>query len=378
MSEDKPRDSGPADLPETPPETATETLEATQTEDRAEQQAQVRRGGLGLAAVLAAAALLGAGILALLGYQESQRIQTLLTEQQQRVDGIAGKLDGMDPRAGLQALGEELGQKIDALEAAQAAEARRIATLNEAIGAIHAQTSRSQRGWIIAEAAYLMRTANYRLHLARDIDGAIAALEAADQRLHELSDPSLLPVREALADEMQALREIERPDLVGLALRLDRMITGLKPLPPASPVAGAEETPGPVAAEGEEKSWEGLAKAVWSGLSEHITVRHHGTVVVGLPNAEIEMYLHQMLRLKLEAARLALLRSDDSAFHRQLESATAWIDQHFDKNQVGDLRAELLELDGVDLRPDLPDISGSLTVLEGLTGPQRNVGGAGS
>jgi uroporphyrin-3 C-methyltransferase len=150
------------------------------------------------------------------------------------------------------------------------------------------------------------------------------------------------------------------------------MITGLKPLPLAGAVPQSEggTEPSELVADQQEKSWAGLAEAVWSWLSEHIRVRTDGSALRGLPDAEAELYLHQMLRLRLEAARLALLRADDVEYHRQLAGALAWIDAHFDADRVASLRSQLVELDAVDLRPELPDVSGSLELLASLTATQ--------
>lgn len=365
MTDEKPREDEPAEQPETVSES--ETQEPTEPEAK-EERPRPRALGLLLVGLIAVVALVAAAGLGFTGYRELQRIDTLLSEQQKRVTSVGSEIAALDAHPSLQAVRQDIGSGLQAVTSQQEQQAQRIQALQDAISAVHAQTTRSQRGWIVAETEYLMRTASYRLHLARDIDGAIAALRAADQRLHELADPSLLNVRQALADELQALSQIERPNLIGADLRLDRMITGLKPLPLAGPLDESTEQTPSTDAEGEERSWEGLVKTVWSGLSEHITVRRHGTAVLGLPEAEVEMYLHQMLRLRLEATRLALLREDDAAFHRQIASAVAWMDEHFAQEEVAALRAELVELDTIDLRPELPDIGGSLRLLEQSAG----------
>jgi uroporphyrin-3 C-methyltransferase len=366
MTEDTTRDKEPPEL-EGP-----EADEAT-TEPAEPDKAQApRRLGVLMVGLLSVLALAGLLVLGLAGYREAQRLEASLDDQRVGIEAMNARFGELAPRSGLVALRQQIEETVNAVSEQTDAQTRRIDALQDAIGAVHAQTTRSQRGWIIAEAEYLMRTASYRLHLARDVGGAIAALTAADQRLRELADPSLLPVREKLADELQMLRSIEQPDLVGIDLRLDRMITGLKPLPLAGAVPQSEggTEPSELVADQQEKSWAGLAEAVWSGLSEHIRVRTDGSALRGLPDAEAELYLHQMLRLRLEAARLALLRADDVEYHRQLAGALAWIDAHFDADRVASLRSQLVELDAVDLRPELPDVSGSLELLASLTATQ--------
>ena len=77
-----------------------------------------------------------------------------------------------------------------------------------------------QRAWTNAEARYLLEIANRRLTLDHDWGSALAALQAADERLQSLKDPSLNPTRRALASEIQALRNVVQPDLPGITARL--------------------------------------------------------------------------------------------------------------------------------------------------------------
>jgi len=55
------------------------------------------------------------------------------------------------------------------------------------------QSNRGERDWVLAEIDYLLRLASRRLQIARDINSAVAALQAADQRIHDLGDLSESP-----------------------------------------------------------------------------------------------------------------------------------------------------------------------------------------
>ena len=66
----------------------------------------------------------------------------------------------------------------------------------------------SRADWLLAEAEYLLRLANQRLHIEKDVRGAEAILPTADKVLAEGDDPGLLPVRVALAEEIFALQSM--------------------------------------------------------------------------------------------------------------------------------------------------------------------------
>ncbi|MEE4662235.1 MAG: uroporphyrinogen-III C-methyltransferase, partial [Halieaceae bacterium] len=100
----------------------------------------------------------------------------------------------------------------------------REAELRAAVADVHRRVGRSGTQWIIAEVEYLLRVANHRLLLARDVDTARAALEIADQRLRDTKDPGWAGVRAQIAREIAALSAYQPPDDAGLAARLSAMI----------------------------------------------------------------------------------------------------------------------------------------------------------
>ncbi len=269
---------------------------------------------------------------------------------------VSDRLDSLDNRI------SQLSSEMSRLDVQK----RRLDTLEEAVQASHDLVNRGQREWVIAEVDYLIRIANQRLRLMRDYNGAIAALQSADHRLHELADPSLMPVREVLADDIQTLKDFERPDLIGIALRLDRLISHLRPLPLDVPAQeGAPEPAQPSAAEA-EPGLKGMMKEAWGKLSERVTVRRYEEGVAALPDKEGELMLNQLLRLRLEAARVDVLRQDDHDFHQQLQSALDMLDQYYQEEQAVELKTELEELNNINLRPELPDITLSLKRLQRL------------
>ena len=82
-------------------------------------------------------------------------------------------------------------------------------------------------------------------------------------------------------------------------------------------------------------------------------------------SAEQETLVVQVLALKLEGARVALLRGDTTSFRDLCESASHWLDTYFqgDDPGVAAAHAELERLQPLDLSPPLPDISRSLGLL---------------
>ncbi len=319
---------------------------------------------LAFIALLVAGGGVGAGYYVWREFQHSQQTQ------QDELARLEKDLLNLSEHPDFQSLRRTLSDEARRAQGEDQKQQKALDTLKNAITQVHELSTRDQRGWAIAETEYLIRIANHRLRLMRDFDGAIAALEAADQRLHHFADPRLLPVREILADEIQTLKAFKRPDLVGIALKLDRMSAHLQPLPLNYPTGEGMQV---VELSGDEepgKGLGGLAGAVWNEFSSLVTIRHHDQPVEALPDAETELHMHQLLRLRLEAARIAVMRQDNDEYHRQLDAAQVWVKEYYRGEDAERLAGELDTLKQADLRPELPDITASLDKLQALARPR--------
>ena len=69
--------------------------------------------------------------------------------------------------------------------------------------------------WMLAESEYLVRMAGRKLWLEHDIVSAITLLGNADERIKALNDPSLMPIRKALAEDIAKLKGMPRVDREG-------------------------------------------------------------------------------------------------------------------------------------------------------------------
>jgi len=87
--------------------------------------------------------------------------------------------------------------------------ATEINKIERSIADIQELGSKNYRDWVLSESEYLLRIANHRLQLEGDIKTAIKGLRIVDSKIKGLTDPSLLPVRKHLANEISALESIE-------------------------------------------------------------------------------------------------------------------------------------------------------------------------
>jgi len=318
-------------------------------------------------------------------------------EQSERLGALGTKVGTFNPEAAArQAVGEvenrldealtDLSAEVDglqgrlgALDASQEQLKKQQNSLDEAVGRIHDLIGRTQNGWLLAEVEYLLGMAQRRLLLANDLKSATRALQAADERLRELADPALLRVREAIAREITALNTYQLPDIDGMALRLKSAAEMVESLPPASEAGPEkEQLRAPKADEPEAMQPAGSvveqAQQIWSRFRENIShllvVRHHRREVGGDTEQADPLLVDRELHLQLLAARFALMERDQKTFERRLGNAVELLEDNYATEDprvtelVDDLKTMRQE---AQLKPPLPDISGSLQALRAAT-----------
>ena len=232
--------------------------------------------------------------------------------------------------------------------------------------ALATKLGRTSNEWRLAEIEYLLTIANHRIVLAHDIPTAITIFETADQRIKLLGDPALLKIRQSIKNELQALRAVEQPDLAGLALAIGNLASEVEKLPLIDKERVAAAT-GEIKDQAPE-SWRDIPAAVWKDIKSLVVVRRHQKATEPLLPPSESWFLYQNLRLKLEQARLALLRRDTGLFHQNLKEADAWIKTFFndDSSSVISAQKQISDFVKIELQPASPNVNGSLLQLRSL------------
>lgn len=328
---------------------------------------------LGLLLLIAIAAA-GYGL-----WRYSLQLRATIAQQNEQLRQMALGLNGLEVQA------DRMEQRQADLVAASQRAATEVAEFgsridlhDQLVGKLDEQLSGGRARFQMAAVEQLLVLANDRLLLARDLESAIVALDEADQRLSALNDPRLFPVRQALSQERTALRAVPQPDLTGAALTLSSLIARAPRLPLAARIPphfepDATQLPAPTSADADAQASPGarLQRTVREALSALFTVRRNTGPSPRLLSAEQETLVVQVLMLKLEGARLALLRGDAVSFRDLCETSARWIDDYFNAQDPGVLaaKAELERLQPLNLAPPLPDITRSLTLLRAQQGP---------
>ena len=75
---------------------------------------------------------------------------------------------------------------------------------------------------------------------------------------------------------------------------------------------------------------------------------------------------YEFLRMKLLGARYSIANKDNETYHRELEAALVWLNNSDSIKYKNELIHDFNELNSVNIKPELPDISEPYILLNGI------------
>ncbi len=334
------------EAPATPPgekSDAERRTPAMEPQDSVPGAHRERRGGPTLAvALLALLVALGGTGFTLWQWQQEQAQQVKATSLVARLTTLEQSLDDQS---------RALSSRIAQGEQAQASELAALQAQQDQLQLNLEQERRRMQArkphdWLLAEADYLVRMAGRKLWLEQDPATAQALLQDADQRLAQLDDPSIGPLRRALAADLATLAELPRVDRAALVAQMEALVRRMDQLPLnqvslPDPVAETD----PTALSETTSDWQRNLIRSWHALvDDFITVRRRDGAVQPLLAPEQDWYLREHIKGKLMQAQLALYHADQRSFVETLTTAEGWIRDYFDLDD-GQVQRALIQLD---------------------------------
>jgi uroporphyrin-3 C-methyltransferase len=239
-------------------------------------------------------------------------------------------------------------------------------TQQAALDALYRELAPSRDEWALTEVEQVLLLASQQLQLAGNVSAALAALQLADAKLQRLDRPQFVPLRRALARDMDRLKAVPYIDVQGLSLRLDQAIAAVDTLPLA-----LEERP-PVAAEEVstkgESPWRRFLRDAWQDLRQLVRIENLDRPEPPLLAPQQQFFLRENLKLRLLSARFDLLFRDQANFRADLAAAHTWLKKYFDTRSkpVQSLQILLKELRATEMTTELPGLAGSLDAVRVL------------
>lgn len=218
-------------------------------------------------------------------------------------------------------------------------------------------SGRRPADWLLAEADYLVRMAGRKLWLEHDVKTAFMMLQSADSRIQDLEDPSLLPLRALLAEDLQQLQQIKQVSTSSIALALGALIKQVDNLPLAFFKRPEAELAEKEVSESVDDWRTNLARN-WNEFKKNFFSFKQVTTEIKPFMSEQQQWLSkQQLKFALTQAQLAVLQEQQSLYQQFLQHASGLLTEYFDneKDIVVQFNASLDELLLTDFERQYPE-----------------------
>lgn len=242
-----------------------------------------------------------------------------------------------------------------------------IESLRQSLSKLFAVSAQTPREWNIVRSLHLLEQANYSLQFLRDVDTAVMALQAAYRIIKESADPALLHSREVISVDLNKLKNFKQPHLNGIEDKLDQMLKGHRYALSVKPDTSKGDRIPPQKnshSHSDEQDSQNILYTLLQEVNKHLVVKRHDKPIEALPSQRTQIYYYQILHLKLESIRAALLRKDNKQYQRQINSTVDWIGSHYTPSSVKEIKEELENLATINIAPPLPTITDSIEVLK--------------
>lgn len=300
--------------------------------------------------------------------EAGDRIKALegkLASSQQAVGALEGKLGTAEQAQG--AALKEASDRIEQLSLGQRG------LLAEVDAAKTAAARGDVNALALSEVGYLLRVADHKLHLELDQVRALQALQLAETRLNAVNELAFASVSRMLAENIAAVRGVKLPDTAALGRRLIELEGRVEALriKPDIQIETLKDKVRPqianeVAGGGEAPWYERIAETAWSQIKDIVVIHHDRAQAAPLMSPKEAYFLHQNLRLELEAMRLSLLRGDAVSYQETAQLVLGWLDRYFDGNDAATkaVAEDVRALAQTQLVPYLPDLGATAKTFD--------------
>lgn len=305
--------------------------------------------------------------LALAGWQWFETRQKLIETQQEVSRKLAEFDTGNKEERGAQ---KQTREQLEALQSKLGAVEGRFVEFQsqtEALKALNQDIARGREEATLLEVEQAITLAGQQLQLAGNVPVAVLALQTADSRLARLERPQYLPLRKAVAKDLQKLNALPFVDMPGISLRLEQVILGIDKLPLASYGRPVDKTENQQNAE-TLPWWQQAGGDIWQELKGLVRIQRFDRDDTALLAPGQGYFLRENLKLRLLNARLALFSRDQWTFRNELKVAQEWLARHFDATDksVQAAQSTLRQMTASEINVELPNLNDTQTALRAL------------
>lgn len=215
----------------------------------------------------------------------------------------------------------------------------KIVELKELVSELERKVKQRQPSdWLLHEAEYLIRVAARTLLLEHDTTAAIGLLKNADARLADLNEPTFLPARKLLHEDIKSLELMPVLQTDEIVLTLMAMNNQIAMLPLAMVEVGDEANINQEISS-DINDWQANLSKTWQKfLNDFIRVRQRTGMIEPLVSPKQQQHLKQNLKLKIQLALWAASERKGDIYQKSLADLKQWFTEFFDLEEAKNQR----------------------------------------
>lgn len=254
------------------------------------------------------------------------------------------------------------------------------------LDARYQELMQSREDRLLADLEQSVMTASQQLQLAGNVEGAIIVLQASDGRLANNSSARFVALRRLIARDIERLKSSALADSSVTTVKLESIVAAVDRFPLAfeqrvtAPLAAANKNktmPQPEKVPQVSGFFDGMKQLfaeIWQEVRQLVRVERLDLAEPALLMPPQIYFLRENLKLRLLAARVALLQRDGRTYQEELRQAQNSLTRFFDMRSASVQAANetMKQLLGKSANIELPNLDGTLNAIRATKIPRSN------
>ncbi|WP_051940477.1 uroporphyrinogen-III C-methyltransferase [Stenoxybacter acetivorans] len=223
---------------------------------------------------------------------------------------------------------ELISQELQTLQNNSKQQAEQVNAVQKA----YQELIKSRSDWLVDEIEATLNLAAQQLIISGNVPTTVQVLENLETRLARFDQPQLLPIKQAVSNDLNQLKSQPYLDTAGVSLRLNRLETAVSSLPLVidDTLQPKASVTAPILSDPTAPWWRWAWQKTWQSLAGMVEVRRLNSNDSMLMSPEQTYFVRENLRLRLLDARIALIQHNSEIYAGDLNAAQAAVNQYFD------------------------------------------------
>ena len=218
----------------------------------------------------------------------------------------------------------------------------------------------------IEKMAYLIQLAHFHLTIEGNTTAAIALLKIVQQQLQSVSSSAIVPLKQAIDQDIEVLSAVLQIHVPELFEQLDRLESNINALSMQLQQNFPVPLPTVVSVSEKKTIWKKIKRSIVETFNNLFIIRRMNQTVSPLVPSKDILFLKENLQFKLEQAQWAVLNCEPMIYQHSLKTVIQWLsDYNHNQPETDSIIKKIQALIVIDIKPRITSLH-SLPVIKTL------------